>query len=137
MTIGRRWIPIIRGIENPHTSASSSATRRPWRAMATARLAASDDLPTPPLPEAMAMTRDRPSTPGASWSWSCRRSAARSAAFIAVRSTSTCVTPSPRTATVDVGDELLDRRVVGDRQGERHVDAPVTHDARRGPCRAR
>ena len=62
MITGPRWMPIIRGIENPQTSASISATRRPRRAMATARLAEIDDLPTPPLPEAMAKTRVRLNT---------------------------------------------------------------------------
>ena len=41
----------MRGIEYPHTSASSTPTRLPSAASAAARLAVSVDLPTPPLPE--------------------------------------------------------------------------------------
>ena len=37
-------------------SASRMPTDRPWRCIATARLAATVDLPTPPLPAATAMT---------------------------------------------------------------------------------
>ena len=38
-------------------SASSTPTVRPRRAMATARLTVTELFPTPPLPEATAMTR--------------------------------------------------------------------------------
>ena len=38
-------------------SASSTPTVRPRRASATARLTVTELLPTPPLPEAMAITR--------------------------------------------------------------------------------
>ncbi len=43
-------------------SASSSPTRRPCRASATARFEDRVDLPTPPLPEAMATMRSTPLT---------------------------------------------------------------------------
>ncbi len=46
----------MRGIENPHMSASSKPTRWPRSAMASARLTLADDLPTPPLPLPTAMT---------------------------------------------------------------------------------
>ena len=44
----------MRGIEWPYTSASTRPTVSPICAIATARLAVTDDLPTPPLPEAIA-----------------------------------------------------------------------------------
>src|SRR3954471_12954621 len=44
-------------------SASSTPTRRPISENAAARLTVSDDLPTPPLPEATAITR----VDGSSW----------------------------------------------------------------------
>ena len=37
-------------------SASTTPTRRPWAAIAAARFTVTDDLPTPPLPEATAYT---------------------------------------------------------------------------------
>ena len=67
----------MRGIEKPHTSASTTATSLPRRARATARLVVTEDLPTPPLPEATSSTRvglpgsakgiARPSA----WPWAC------------------------------------------------------------------
>ena len=59
MTTGGCSTPSIRGIEKPHTSASITATTLPRWASATARLVVTDDLPTPPLPEAMSSTRVR------------------------------------------------------------------------------
>ena len=50
-------MPSRRGTEKPQMSASSTPTVRPRRARATARLTVTELLPTPPLPEAMAMTR--------------------------------------------------------------------------------
>jgi len=44
------------GIDGPNTSASSRPTLAPWRASASARLTATVDLPTPPLPAATATT---------------------------------------------------------------------------------
>ncbi len=46
-------------MEKPQTSASITPTVLPSRARATARLAVTVDLPTPPLPEDTAMTRVR------------------------------------------------------------------------------
>ena len=46
--------PSMRGRLNPQMSASSTPTVRPRRARLTARLAVTDDLPTPPLPDATA-----------------------------------------------------------------------------------
>ena len=48
--------PIIRGTENPHTSTSTMPTRCPSAASAVARFTVTVDLPTPPLPEATAIT---------------------------------------------------------------------------------
>src|ERR1035438_7823182 len=42
--------------ENPQMSASNTPTQRPVSASATARFAVIDDLPTPPLPEAIMRT---------------------------------------------------------------------------------
>ena len=50
-------IPSRRGTENPQMSASSTPTVSPRWARATARLTVTEDLPTPPLPEATARTR--------------------------------------------------------------------------------
>ena len=50
-------MPSMRGMEKPHTSASKTATWRSLRARATARLAERDDLPTPPLPDAISRQR--------------------------------------------------------------------------------
>jgi len=44
--------PKIVGIDGPKMSASTSAVFMPFRASAIARLAATVDLPTPPLPDA-------------------------------------------------------------------------------------
>ena len=64
MRPGGAEMPSIRGIEKPHTSASTAATRRPRSASATARLVVTDDLPTPPLPDETASTRVRESVNG-------------------------------------------------------------------------
>ena len=45
-------VPVIFGTEGPYTSASARPTLYPSRARATARLTATVDFPTPPLPEA-------------------------------------------------------------------------------------
>ena len=50
-------MPSMRGIEKPQMSASSTPTVNPWAAIAAARLTVTDDLPTPPLPDATASTR--------------------------------------------------------------------------------
>ncbi len=52
--VGVRSTPSIRGTEKPYTSASSTPTWSPSAAIAAARLEVTDDLPTPPLPEAIA-----------------------------------------------------------------------------------
>ena len=57
-------MPSMRGIEKPHTSASTAATAWPRAASATARLVVTDDLPTPPLPDDTAITRVRESVNG-------------------------------------------------------------------------
>src|ERR1700722_18426560 len=50
-------MPRRRGTEKPQMSASRIPTTRPREASATARFTVTDDLPTPPLPDAMASTR--------------------------------------------------------------------------------
>ena len=57
ITTGARSMPSIRGMENPHTSASMIAVLLPRLANAMARLLVIEDLPTPPLPDAMSRTR--------------------------------------------------------------------------------
>ncbi len=52
--VGRSVVPIIRGMEWPWMSASSSPTDRPRAAIAAARLTVTVDLPTPPFPDATA-----------------------------------------------------------------------------------
>ena len=52
----RRGCRAVDSSEKPQMSASSTPTRRPVSARATARLAVIDDLPTPPLPEAIIRT---------------------------------------------------------------------------------
>ena len=54
--VGRLVVPIIRGMESPWMSASSTPTDRPREAIAAARLTVTDDFPTPPLPDATAYT---------------------------------------------------------------------------------
>ena len=54
---GGRVTPSMRGMEKPHTSASTMPTFLPRWARAMARLAVTDDLPTPPFPEATSRTR--------------------------------------------------------------------------------
>ena len=95
----------MRGIEKPQTSASTTATDLPCWASAMARLVVTDDLPTPPLPDAISSTRvldagsangmARPSAwPWAGWvpavaagsPWSFSRSVARSSSVMTVKS---------------------------------------------------
>ena len=49
-------IPSILGWLGPYTSASKIATFLPVKASATAKLEATVDLPTPPFPDAIAIT---------------------------------------------------------------------------------
>src|SRR5438094_7456421 len=95
----------MRGMENPHTSTSSTPTRWPSAARAQARFTVTLDLPTPPLPEATAITVVFPSVKN----WGCsgrppRRlvtRAPRSSSDIVPRTTWTCSTPdSGATAAV-------------------------------------
>ena len=135
-------MPSMRGIEKPHTSASTAATLWPRCASATARFVVTDDLPTPPLPDAIASTRVCESVNGlgrCSWPSSpcvgvtaavelLRPSAARSSSVMTVRSTSTRSTPGERDDRV--GDPLGDlgpERAAGDRQRDRDPD-PVAVD---------
>ena len=53
--LGLEWIPNSLGIDGPNRSASRTPTASPSFASPTARLQATVDLPTPPLPEATAM----------------------------------------------------------------------------------
>ena len=105
-TTGAWSMPSMRGIEKPHTSASTAATLWPRRASETARLVVTDDFPTPPFPDATASTRVRASVNGftragrpssAAPACCCRRRLAiawRCSSSITVRSTATDSTPS-------------------------------------------
>jgi len=92
-------MPSSRGTENPQMSASSTPTVSPRRARATARLTVTELLPTPPLPEATAITRavSGTSVTGAS-SRARSRARAMTACFCAASITPvvtvTCSTPS-------------------------------------------
>ena len=55
--VARWWMPKAVGMEGPVMSASSTATLRPFFAIAAAREAVTVLLPTPPLPLTTAMTR--------------------------------------------------------------------------------
>jgi len=58
MSASRRpSIPSMRGTEKPQMSASMRPTLKPRMARAAAIFTVTEDLPTPPLPEAMASTR--------------------------------------------------------------------------------
>ena len=84
-------------------SASSTPTVRPRAASATARFTVTDDLPTPPLPLAIASTRAVDGTSvGAAFSRALKRARCIAAVFcsgvISPYSTFTAVTPrNPRT----------------------------------------
>ena len=92
-------MPSIRGMEKPHTSASTAATLYPAWASAIDRLVVTDDFPTPPLPDATASTRVRAVVNGFSrcplapsgWSW--LTSAFCSASVITARSMATVSAP--------------------------------------------
>ena len=128
-------------------SASTMPTLSPERAIETARLTVTEDLPTPPLPEAIAKTLV--SEPGwakgisrAAWpprSVAC--SAERCSSFITPKSTWTSVTPGTvRTAAVTslvrvsrIGQpETVSRMLDGDRAGRgdrrRRLDHPELGD---------
>src|SRR6266705_779822 len=80
--------PVMTGTEGPRMSASSSPTVAPlWRS-AAARLTATVDLPTPPLPDATAIVCF---TPGRTSDGFGRENAGRT---LAVMRTSTPVTPA-------------------------------------------
>ncbi len=116
ITVGDWSTPSILGMENPQTSASTTATDRPRWASATDRLVVTEDLPTPPLPDAISRTRvfdsgsangmARPSAcPWACW-WpavdegspcSFWRSTSRSSSVMTVKSTNASSIPSSAT----------------------------------------
>ena len=93
----------MRGTLKPQMSASSTPTVNPRLASAAARLTVTDDLPTPPLPLAMASTRVVDGTSvGAAFSRALNRARCIAAVFcsavISPYSTDTSVTPGrPRT----------------------------------------
>ena len=93
--------PIMRGTLNPQTSASRMPTRCPSAARAQARFTVTLDLPTPPLPDATAITVvSEPAKKVGCCCWGAappRRvetSEARCSSLIGDRETSTRSTPS-------------------------------------------
>ena len=136
-------------MENPHTSASTTATLRPRAASDTARLVVTEDLPTPPLPEAISSERVR--QPGSAngmvlpsaWPWagwepavaagspmSLERRAVLCASLMTPSSTRTSRTPgSALTASVT-------RLVISARMGQpATVSATSTSTTPRGETR--
>ena len=98
-------MPSIRGIEKPHTSASTAATRCPAAASAIERFVVTDDLPTPPLPDAIASTRVRVSVNGFA-----RGSGARGAAAASRTWSGFGVTPFRMSATARSSVSSMSRR---------------------------
>ena len=121
-------------------SASSSPTTRPRRARATARFTLTDDLPTPPLPEATASTLVVGGMSVATArSWALSRALAMSAdRSRRVHHPGADLDPldageDPDLA-FDVGSELIAERAGGDGEGDLHahdaaVHADVAHHA--------
>ena len=90
--------PSMRGTENPQMSASRTPTVRPCAASAAARLTVTDDLPTPPLPEAMRITLAASGTEVSSGRWETLNRAlpiavVRCSSVISVQARRTEVTP--------------------------------------------
>ena len=116
MTVGRPSIPSIRGMEKPYTSASRTPTRLPPWARATARLAVTVDLPTPPFPLATARTRtplvgDRKGEAAPpSWPRSLAMRAWRSSGPITPKCTSTARTPGRRATRSRMDCTITSRR---------------------------
>ena len=98
-------MPSIRGIEKPHTSASTAATRWPRCASAMERFVVTDDLPTPPLPDTIASTRVRVSVNGFT-----RGSGARGAAAASRTWSGFGVTPFRMSATARSSASSMSRR---------------------------
>ena len=124
-------------------SASRIPTRRPDAANAAARLAVSDDLPTPPLPDATAITR----VVGSSWiALSASGRPPRSFVVSAARSVGAhhVELELHRGDALDrtdlARDLLLERvaqRAAGDRERDRDGDVAARDRRCRAPCRAR
>src|SRR5438552_10015956 len=90
--------PSMRGRENPQMSASRTPTVRPLPARAAARLAVTEDFPTPPFPDAMATTLvlagiSVAGAPSLAFHRARAISAARSSGLISPMRTLTAVTP--------------------------------------------
>ena len=131
----RPSMPSMRGTENPQMSASMTPTVKPSAASAAARLTVTDDLPTPPLPEAIMMTLVVGGMAVCSGrSAMLRRARSIAAAFSSwsssVQSMRTLVTPG---SDVDPGlDVLLDlgpQRAARGGEGDAHVHDAVGVDA--------
>ena len=111
--VGRSVMPSMPVIEKPWMSASSTPTRSPSSAIAAARFAVTEDLPTPPLPEETARMRVREpgSLKGIARRPSRRRrvSSARCSSVIAEVSTRTSVSPGTVAAASAVSFSMRPR----------------------------
>ncbi len=98
-------------------SASSTPIVRPRLASAAARLTVTEDLPTPPFPEATAMTRARGGTAVAG---ACSRAFQRARAITAARcSASICAVDSSTDRTPGIAPTLpRTSRSIWDRKGQ-------------------
>src|SRR5579875_1466915 len=105
-------------------SASSTPTRRPRPARATARLTVTEDFPTPPLPDATARTRVR--VPRCAKGFG--RTPARPGALVApvlVELLEGEPHPRPGEGLREPALELVAPRVVPVRDAQRHLDPPA------------
>ena len=94
-------IPSRRGTENPQMSASRIPTTSPRAASATARFTVTEDLPTPPFPEAMASTRV---DAGTAVSGASSRAFHRARAMTAARSSASMATTATSTESTQSND---------------------------------
>ena len=98
--VGRSVVPIIRGMEWPWMSASSTPTDSPRVAIAAAKLTVTLDFPTPPLPDATAYTRvselgwANGMTGSRESPRNCLRNSVRCSSFITSRLTRTAPVPA-------------------------------------------
>ena len=110
-------------------SASSRPTTSPRRARATARFTLTEDLPTPPLPEATASTLVRRREVGRHRPVlgleACLRHERGALALVHDAGADLDARRHPRapSAGLDVGAQLISKRAGGDREGDLHPHA--------------
>ena len=129
----RPSMPSMRGTEKPQMSASSTPTVKPLAARAAARLTVTEDLPTPPLPEATVMTR---AVGGMAVSGACSRTFQRALAMAAAFSSAVSSVQSRRTEVTPGSEPIRARmsRWICARRGQPAVvRAMVTTTSPSGP----